>query len=186
MANVVLEHPLLNNGKLRYRHLLGKQFLMGKDDCYEMMRRMFKDNLNIELTPYARANDWWLADEENHYIEKYAQEGFYLLDEPKDSDLRPFDTFLIAIPDPRRPEKVVTNHCAIYLGEGMIIHHRLGTLSNVLPYRGVLRNLTTHVIRHRNVPDLRNLKDTKLDILDHLLPHKRDIILGAINEADKK
>lgn len=183
---VTLENPALNQGKLRYRHLLGKKFTLGKDDCYEMMRRMFKDNLNIELTSYARPNDFWLEDDIDPYVGNYPQEGFFLLDDPRLEDLRPFDTFLIGIPDPRRPEKTVTNHCAIYIGDGMVIHHRLGTLSSVAPYRGVLRNLTTHVIRHKDVPDLRSTNTAKVDILDHLLPHKREFIMGVINEANQK
>lgn len=183
--NIILEHEALNGGRLRYRHLLGKKFVLGKDDCYEIMRRMFKDNLNIELTPYARPNDFWLEDDVDPYVGNYTQEGFYLVDDPKLEDLRPFDTFLIAIPDPRRIDKTVTNHCAIYIGEGQAVHHRMGMLSSLMPYRGVLRNLTTHVIRHRQVPDLRNNTHTTMDVLDRLLPHKRELILGAINEANQ-
>lgn len=186
MADIILNNEKLNQGRLRYKHLLGKKFLMGKDDCYSMLMRMYKDNLNIELTNYARADDWWLYDDVDHYVEKYKREGFYLIDEPNLEDLRPFDVFLIAIPDPRKMDKTVTNHCAIYLGDGEVIHHRYGTLSNVVPYRTVLRNLTTHVIRHKLVPDLRETKLNNIDVLDRMLPHKRELILGAINDQANK
>lgn len=183
MVDITIENDLLTKGKLRYKHLLGKTFLMGKDDCYSMLMNIYKDNLNIELTNYARANDWWLNDDIDLYLNNYESEGFYLIDEPKLSDLRPFDVFLIAIPDPRKPNKVVTNHCGIYLDKGILIHHRLGTLSSLAPYRGVLRNLTTHIIRHKDVPDFRDSSESKIDILDYMLPHKRQLIIGAINDS---
>lgn len=178
MADVILKDERLNKGRMRYKHLTGRTFKMGQHDCYEMLRDMYKDNLNIEMTAYARPTDWWLGDDLNFYERHYKDEGFYLLDDPDLQDLRPFDVFLIAIPDPRRMEKVVTNHCAIYLGDGLAIHHRMGSISNVVPYRGVLRNYTTHIIRHKDVPDFRNSNVQTLDVMDYLLPHKRAMLEG--------
>lgn len=106
------------------------------------------------------------------------------LDDPLLEDLRPLDAFLIVIPDGRAPHATATNHCAIYLGEGMVIHHRLGKYSQVVPYRGALKGMTTHVVRHKDVPDLRDLSTKKLDVTNYILPHKRDRIMGALNEIE--
>ena len=182
MPDIIIEHESLPNGKLRYKHLVGRQFLMGKNDCYSILRHIYKDNLGIELTNYARANDWWLTDDVSMYLDNYEREGFQLLPDVKLDQIRPLDVFLIAIPDPRRMEKVVTNHCAIYLNDGIVLHHRMGTLSSLDQWRGALRNFTTHVIRHKDVPDLRQTAHGKLDLMDYILPHKRDLIMGAINE----
>lgn len=184
MADIILEHEALKGGKLRYRHLLGRKFELGKEDCYQIAVDMFKDNLGIELSPYARPNDFWLADN-NLYVDNYRKEGFQLIDDLKPEDLRPFDAFLIALPDERNPRKLVTNHCAIYLGEGQVIHHRMGTLSTVAPYRGALRNLTTHVIRHKDVADMRPKLKSNVDIMEYILPHKREALMGALNEHNK-
>lgn len=184
MADIVLEHEALKSGKLRYKHLIGKQFSMGKNDCYSILCDFFNDNLGIKFPNYARPNDWWLEADLNYYVDRYRKEGFYLLEEPRLEDLRPFDVMLIAIPDPRDLKKVVTNHCAIYIGDGMVLHHRMGTLSSVVPYRGVLRNLTTHIVRHKDVPDLRLSTVTKLNAIDYILPHKRELLMGALNESN--
>lgn len=184
MADIILENEALKSGKLRYKHLIGKPFSMGHNDCYSMLRNMYKDNLDIELTNYARPNDWWLEEGQNLYVDRYKQEGFFLLEEPDLADLQPLDVMLIAIPDPRNLSKTVTNHCAIYLGEGTVIHHRLGTLSSIAPYRGVLRNLTTHIIRHKQAPDLKPKYRNTLNSVDFILPHKKELVMEAVNESN--
>ena len=183
MADIILEHEALKSGKLRYKHLIGKQFSMGKNDCYSILCDVFRDNLGIDFPNYARPNDWWLQENLNFYVDRYKKEGFFLLEEPNLEDLRPFDVMLVAIPDPRDLKRVVSNHCAIYLGDGMVLHHRMGTLSSVIPYRGVIRNLTTHIVRHKDVPDLRPNKLTKIDMMEHILPHKKELLMGALNES---
>lgn len=186
MKDIIVTHENLNRGKLRYKHLLGKPFSMGKTDCYTMLCRMYEDNLNIELTNYARPDGWWLEEGVDLYLDNYKSEGFSLVVDAELADLRPFDVLLIAIPDPRNTKKTKVNHCAIYLGEGMVIHHRLGTLSSVVPYRGWVRNFTTHVIRHKDVVDMTPKTVTEIDIMDRLLPHKRELLLGALNESGRE
>lgn len=181
MKKVVLNDERLNGGKLRYHYLLGKPFEHGKTDCYTIPQSLFKDNLNIQLSNIARPNDWWINDI-NLYVDNYIGEGFKALDVVHLPDLRPFDCMLIALPDGRAPEKTVSNHCAVYLGDGLVIHHRLGKLSEVKPYTGMLRNFTTHVLRHKDVPDLRCMDSKKIDIMEFILPHKREILMGALND----
>lgn len=182
MEKIVLKHEALNNGELRYQHLLGKEFKLGYTDCLAMLRSIFKDNLNIHITNYARPNDFWLQDI-NLYVDNYAKEGFMLIPDPQFEDLRPFDVFLIAIPDPRQKSATITNHCAIYLGDNTVISHRYGCLSSVSPYKGSLRQITTHTIRHKDVPDMRNTGKSKVDLMDLILPHKRVRLMEALNDA---
>lgn len=182
MKDIVLEHDSFVTGKLEYKHLLGRKFEMGVNDCGSMLINMFKDNLNIKLTNYARPTNFWRFEGINPYVDNYHKEGFRLIDEPQLKDLRPFDVFLIAIPDPSSLVKTVTNHCAIYLGEGLIIHHRLGEFSKVEMYKGSLRHLTTHIIRHKDVPDLRQaIKVETLDLMQYILPHKRAQYMEILN-----
>lgn len=173
----------LNEGKLRYEHLLGRQFVLGKTDCYEILRDIYKDNLNIELRPYARPVDFWLEKEMNLYVNNFEKEGFEYLENVKDSDLRLFDVFLIALPDYRQPKETFTNHCAIYVGNGEVVHHRLGRLSRKVNYSGMLKNFTTHTIRHKDVPEfIRKDKSEKVNLMDYILPHKRQRLLEVLND----
>lgn len=174
--------------EIKYDHLLGKEFVHGKDDCYELLRRFYKDNFNISLTDYARPNDWWVNEEYEFdlYKENYANEGFTALDDVPVRDLRIGDVLLIALPDGRRVSKVLTNHCAVYVGDGYIIHHRLGKLSEKILYRSTYKNFTTHVLRHKDVPDLGRKHEKELNLMDYILPHKRDRYLGVMNDRNGK
>ncbi len=161
-----------------YQHLLNHPFDHGKRDCYTIPVKLFADNTPITLTDYARPNDWWLGNA-NLYIDNFRKEGFKLIDEPLDK-IRILDCFLIAIPDNRDPSHIVTNHCAVYVGEGKVVHHRLGDVSRCVPYRGWLREYTTHTVRHQDVPELK-VKSRTEDLMDYILPHKRALLQQALD-----
>lgn len=169
--------------EIKYSHLEGLPYVQGKTDCLDILIRMFYDNLGIVITNFARPNDWWIEEGLNFYMDHYEGEGFFMLDNPKLSELRPFDVFLIAIPDERRPKEMVANHCAIYLGDGKIIHHRYGKLSKVQEYRHAMKDMTVGIIRHKDVPDLTNRKESSVDIMDRILPHKRELLQGVLDAA---
>lgn len=173
MNEIIIEHEKLLNGRLQYQHLLNRTFSLGTHDCYALVRDLFRDNLGIILTNYARPDFFWRYSDMNIYVDNYAQEGFQLLRDPSPQDLRPLDCFLIAVPDPNSPFNTISNHAAVYLKNNWVIHHRFNDVSKVEPYKGSLRNLTTHVIRHKDVPDLRGVKTSAVDIKEFLLPHKR-------------
>lgn len=179
----MIEHEKLNEGYLRYEHLINLPFQHGVQDCYTIAQRMFLDNLNIKLSNFARPDDWWVSGMDL-YNDNFRNEGFEIVDDAHidAKSLRPLDCFLIALPDSRNPSAHVANHCAIYLGEGKIIHHRLGKNSQVIPYRYSMKDLTMATIRHRDVPDMSIQKSKQIDIMDHILPHKKELVMGVINE----
>lgn len=175
------EHIDLKEGKLRYEHLLGREFIFGVQDCYTLLMDMFYDNLGIQLTNYARPTDWWLNGM-NIYMENYAKEGFQKID-ILEKDLRPLDVILISIPDGRDPSNTVANHCAVYLGQGMLIHHRLGKRSEITPYRYSLKDYTACYIRHKDTPDFtQSTVKSQADLINYILPHNRQKVLGAQND----
>lgn len=165
---------------IKYEHLLGKQFIHGSQDCYDILCKLYQDNLNITLTNYARPDDWWLLEGVDLYRDNFKHEGFVILDDFDIKEVRPFDVFLIALPDMRDRGRTKTNHCAVYIGEGQVVHHRLGKLSQKCNYTGMLRNFTTMTIRHKDVPDLRNLSESTFNLMDHILPHKRQELEKAL------
>jgi cell wall-associated NlpC family hydrolase len=176
----------LIHGELKYDHLIGLEFDHGTRDCYEMLRNIFKYNLDIDLSPYARPDDWWIQGM-NLYQENFHKEGFSVVDIlPDMSNLRILDVPLIALPDARSPAKTVTNHCAIYVGNGKIIHHRPGKTSQEIRYAGLYKNCTTCVVRHKDVPDLAPRDFKTLDVMDYVLPHKRELIMRALNDRNPK
>lgn len=149
---------------MRYEHLLGIPFEHGVNDCYEIARRFFRDNFEIELTPYARPDNWW-----DHgldlYRDHFRTEGFEIVEDPV-HEARPADVFLVCI----RSE--VPNHCGIHLGDGKILHHLYGRRSEVVQFKGLWKNQLSCLVRHRDVPDL-TPQATRVELMDLLPPHKR-------------
>lgn len=144
---------------IEYQHLLGKQFEMGKQDCYALVREFYRDNFQIELPDYARPDRWWEAGL-NLYYEHFEKEGFKPVDVPL-TQLQVGDCLLMAF------QCTFPNHCGIYIGRGKIIHHMYRQLSREDYLRGAYRNGLLAVARHKDVVipdepfevlDLKNLK----------------------------
>jgi cell wall-associated NlpC family hydrolase len=57
-------------------------------------------------------------------------------------NLLPGDCFLMQVASP------VPNHAAVYLGDGLILHHLQGRLSSRDVYGGYWQKVTTHVLRY--------------------------------------
>lgn len=148
---------------LEYRHLVGLNFDHGKRDCYEIARDFFRDNFGIELRPYLRPDDWWNHDL-NLYMEHFSKEGFYLVDEHP-TEWRLGDVALIALLSP------VANHCGIFVEPNKILHHVWGRLSAVDDYKGIWKNNTVAVIRHREVDTRKIQQNGKFE--DYIPYHLR-------------
>lgn len=160
-----------------YDHLLGKPFVQGVNDCYSILRSVLKDNFDIRLSNYARPDDFWIQGM-NLYEENFKKEKFISVTDISLIDIKIMDVMLVAIPDARLPSVVVTNHCAIYVGDGQVIHHPYQRFSTKSPYRGALKNFTVKILRHPDLPDIVE-PSAKADIINYILPQKRSMILDA-------
>lgn len=121
---------------------IGIPFKYGSDDCYGLVRQFYKDEFGIELTNYARTDNWW-NEGQNLYIDNYKNEGFYLLSET--DDLQYGDLMLIAL------GCSVASHAAIYIGNNLVLQHCQGHPSSIDRYIGMFRNNTLARIRHKSL-----------------------------------
>jgi proteasome lid subunit RPN8/RPN11 len=128
--------------------LLARPFVHGVHDCYALVRDYFA-TLGVGLRDYARTYGWWDAAEgPDLYRENFAKEGFVVIEPgPMDSaklgSLQPHDLILMNIRAKRE------NHMAVYLGDGVILHHLIGTASRREAYQEFYQRRTTVVLRHR-------------------------------------
>ena len=118
---------------------VGRKYDYGKVDCYSLVRDFYKDEFGIELTNYARPEDWFDKGA-NVYMENFRSEGFYLVEE--NEELLYGDVFLIAF------GTQVASHAAIYVGDNEILHHPLNRISAVDKYKGIWKNWTVARVRH--------------------------------------
>jgi proteasome lid subunit RPN8/RPN11 len=119
--------------------LIGRPFVHGVHDCYAIVRDWYAQH-GIELTDYPRAFGWWNDPlGPDLYRENFAREGFVEVDREQ---LQPGDLLLMNIRAAR------DNHMAVYLGDGVIVHHLIGQLSRREAYQEFYQRRTTAVLRH--------------------------------------
>lgn len=122
----------------------GIDFLHGTDDCYGLVRKFYQVAFGIELTNYARPDDWW-NDDLNLYNRLVKREGFYLVEGQSVREWQYGDLIFMAI------GSVDACHAGIYLGNGKILHHFYNRKSCIELYKGLWFNKTVGVFRHRDV-----------------------------------
>jgi len=128
---------------IEYQNLVGREYVPGRVDCFSIVRDFFAQNFDIVMPNYARPTNFWEADL-NFYMDRYYKHGFRILD-VHPSEYQMGDVMLISY------MSSFPNHAAILVENGNILHHFTNRLSSVDPYRGVWRNNTTAVLRHKDV-----------------------------------
>jgi len=119
---------------------VGREFSHGIVDCYSLVRDFYKREFNLILNDYSRRDQWWYQGE-NMYLDNFAKEGF------KEIDLENVgygDLFLMQLESP------VPNHAAIYLNDGIVLHHVQGRLSSRDVYGGYYQKVTAKVLKHES------------------------------------
>lgn len=120
--------------------LVGRPFAHGVLDCYTLVRDWYARELQIELPDFHRRDDWWLRGDDL-YMQNFAAAGC----EEASAPLRRGDIILMQI------RADVVNHAAVYMGDGLIIHHLHGRLSSREVYGGYWLEVTRKVVRHRSL-----------------------------------
>ena len=118
---------------------IGRPFVHGVTDCYAMLVDYYKHELNLNIKDYERQSEWW-SKGDNLYLENYADAGFIKVD-----DLQVNDIIIMQVASP------VPNHCAIYLGDNIILHHVMNRASSRDIYGGYWRKITSLIVRHKSL-----------------------------------
>lgn len=122
----------------------GIDFIHGINDCYSLIRNFYRVVFAVDLTNYARPDEWWHQGL-NLYTDFIKKEGFSLIDFDKLNNLNYGDIILMSI----KTENPC--HAAIYIGDGKILHHFYGKKSTIELYKGLWYNTTVAVYRHPKV-----------------------------------
>lgn len=122
----------------------GIDFLHGSNDCYGLIRKFYQIAFGIELTNYARPDEWW-NDDLNLYNRLIRKEHFSLVPEQNPKEWKYGDIILMAI------KSVNPCHAGIYLGNGKILHHFYGRKSSIELYKGLWFNTTVGIYRNKDI-----------------------------------
>ena len=146
------------------RDYIGRPFVIGKTDCYSLIRDFYRDAFDIEMRNYARPVDYHLINE-SMYDKWASAEGF----EPYVggyADIQYGDVFMMNL------DAEFVNHVGVYIGQGDMLHHYWGRLSEICKFGGVWMTYTMGIMRHRDLKDFK-LPDKSIDALEVLPPHVR-------------
>jgi cell wall-associated NlpC family hydrolase len=125
----------------------GRPFVHGILDCYTLFRDWWTRERGITFPDFHRPDDWWHKGQ-NLYLDHMEETGWIRLKSPREAKVG--DVFLIQVMSP------VPNHAAIYLGDGLMLHHPPGRLSGTHPYvcdQGYYATHTFCAIRHKSAFD---------------------------------
>lgn len=114
--------------------LLGREYDFGTNDCYSLVRDYYRIKLNTIIPAIEFEDNWWLKGL-NYFDDLYDSFGFIEVEEPKEHDVIIFSVL-----------SKVPNHCGIYLGEGIFMHHAENRLScRESLYSGWNKNITRYM-----------------------------------------
>jgi cell wall-associated NlpC family hydrolase len=119
--------------------LVGREWAHGVLDCYSLIRDWYDQERGIDLPDFTRFDEWWMRGG-NLYLDNFETAGFSAV---SSDDMDVGDVLLMQVASP------VPNHAAIYLGDGLILHHLQGRLSSRDVYGGYWQKITTHTLRHQ-------------------------------------
>ena len=124
--------------------LQGRTYIEGWQDCYSLAQEYYVNAFGLTLRDYARPKGWELLPELNFFETLFEREGFI---EPTANirDVRIGDALLMAL-----GQTPCSNHIAIYVGGGNILHHLFQQHSRVEPYSDRWRFRVRKVLRYRH------------------------------------
>lgn len=120
--------------------LVGRTFHHGVLDCYTLVQDFYARELGITLPHFDRPDNWW-NEGGDLYMQHFAAAGC----ERAPAPLKRGDIILMAI------RSRVANHAAVYLGDGLVLHHLYGRLSSRDVYGGMWQEKTMLVVRHKGM-----------------------------------
>lgn len=131
--------------RLPIQDYTGRPFIHGVYDCYALVRDYHQGTLGIQINQYPRDNKWWRSDQ-NLLFDNIRDAGFVIVDKKLDA-IEKNDCILARINAP------FVNHCGVYTGEGMLLHHicmRSSSLSQAEPLDDFDCSKITHIVRHKS------------------------------------
>lgn len=118
--------------------LIGRVFAFGVLDCFSLIRDYYKEELNIELKDGTRSDGFWERGQDL-YTERFEEWGFRKI--PL-ADIKPNDILIMT------NGTSVPIHGAVYLGDGIMLHHVQGRLSSKEVFGGYWLHNLAYVLRY--------------------------------------
>jgi cell wall-associated NlpC family hydrolase len=127
--------------ELPTQDFIGRPFHFGVYDCFSLVREIYRDMYNVILPNIPRDPDFFIgAEGASHFEEQMVvmvPDTLYVID--KHSALQEGDGLLFKM------NSKVWNHCGIYIGRGLMVHHLDKKLSRHEPIGNWMMRIDTVV-----------------------------------------
>lgn len=136
--------------------LLGRPFVHGAWDCWQICADWYRREWGLEFPAYARDDGWWeKGDGPSLYEQAYEAAGFYQVSQPQRGDM-----IVMAVGRTKHPNhagiylgaeaKLLEEHAQVYGAGPFLLHHLYGRLSEIIVFGGPWLDRTRLVLRHRD------------------------------------
>ena len=119
--------------------LLGREFVWGVQDCWSLAHQWYAECWFLELPDWPRPTLQADFDADPMFERCWKAAGFVEADR---DDIQFGDALLMSVNSPG------LNHCAVYVGQQLMLHHMPGRLSSRDVYGGYYQKSTGRVLRH--------------------------------------
>lgn len=154
-----------------YKHLLGRPYVSGSQDCYGLVRDYYHDVFAVNIINFARPELWW-EDPEMDLINRSMHADGWEQVSTSSRGLKKGDGLIFSLITGR------ANHVGVYVGNGMFIHHIYRAYSSEEAYTPKWANRLLSVVRHSEVTAVLESMVPKTDILSLMPEHAKRRIAG--------
>lgn len=120
--------------------LIGREWTWAVMDCWTLTRDWYKEH-GLELRDWERPHNYVQFANEPFFDDCWKTTGFYQVDI---ESIQRGDAVLMCL------ESYKINHCGVYIGDQMLLHHVRGRLSSRDIYGSWLQKSTARILRHRD------------------------------------
>lgn len=119
---------------------LFKDFKLGEYDCLELVRNYYREELNINISPYNQSDSWFLNNPTIIY-DNFKKEGFIEINRGR---MRKNDVILFG-------NNKEIGHLAIAMGNNLMLHHPRESKSIIEDIHHLWESKISLVVRHNDL-----------------------------------
>ena len=120
---------------------IGRDFEIGKSDCFTLLREYYKNELNIDFSDYPH-KDGWYEENPQIIIQNYQKEGFRAVNL---ADIQKHDILIFAF------TSEYPMHFGIYQDNDLFLHHERNKYSNIEFLSDSFKRRIKLVVRHKTL-----------------------------------